>query len=152
MIDLQLRQTGYVAAEGEPEALQQYVRALLARQHALDLLDTIHEQINNVWGTIRRLLEGSSAARAAKAERKARAAQAIEAKNSYRSLERRREVCIAALHQAERRANVALQSLIAMGANARLKTSEFVASSPARTSSRLDCRSPRRKLKAALAA
>ena len=151
MIELPFSPSNCVAADGEPEALQQYVRALLARQHALDVLETIHQQINQVWGTIRRLLEGTGA-RAQRANRLALSAQAIEAKNSYRSLERRREVGIAALHQAERRANAALQSLIALGATASRKTSEFAASSRARTANRMVCRSSRRGLKAALAA
>jgi len=63
---------------------------------------------------MRRLLDGPGAAvRAAKAVRVARATQAAQAQNSYRSLERRREECIAALHHAERRANAALQTMLA---------------------------------------
>ena len=78
MIDLQFSQSNCVETGQEPEAIQQYVHALLSRQHSLDLLETIHQQINQVWVNIRRLLEGTSA-----------------------------------LHQAERRANAALQLLLA---------------------------------------
>lgn len=114
MIDTQLSETQCVGAETEPEALQNYVQALLARQHSLDLLESIHQQTNEVWATIRRLLEttGSGSARVTPAMRASRAAEAVQAKNSYRSLEQRREECIAALHQAERRANAALQTLL----------------------------------------
>ena len=114
MIDLQFSQSNCVETGQEPEAIQQYVHALLSRQHSLDLLETINQQINQVWVNIRRLLEGTSAAaRLTQAVRVARAAQAEQAKNAYRALARRREECIAALHQAERRANAALQLLLA---------------------------------------
>lgn len=94
-----------MAANQEQEVLQHYVRALLARQQALDLLEMIHQQIHQVWARMRKLLDGSGA----KAARIARAAQA---QNSYRSLEKRREECIATLHQAELRANAALQLIL----------------------------------------
>jgi len=139
MIDVQFH-SNYAGTDNEPEALQQYVHALLARQHALDLLETIHQQVNHVWATIRKLLESTGAAvRPNQTIRVARAAQAVQAKNSYRSLEQRREECIVTLHQAERRANAALQSMLAHAKS----------SSRAQSTDRLISRPARRKLKSA---
>jgi hypothetical protein len=151
MIDVPFSQSNYLGTDQEPAALQQYVHALLARQHALDLLDTIHQQINQVWATIRKLLESTGAAvRATQAVRVARAAQAVQAKNSYRSLERRREECIAALHQAERRANAALQAMLAARSTSpSRKTTDFHPSSSGRSNNRLISRADRQKLKSA---
>jgi L-serine deaminase len=104
-------------AEPKQEALRQYVRALLARQQALDLLETIHAQINQVWTVMRKLLDDPGAkGPAAKALRIARAALATKAQQSYHQLERRRDDCIAALHQAERRANASLQFVLTANA------------------------------------
>jgi len=113
MINVSFKQSDNTIAARENESLQEYVHALLARQQALDLLETIHQQVNQVWTAIRKLLDGAgTAVRAAKAVRAARAAQAAQAQSSYRSLEKRREECIAALHEAERRANAALQNML----------------------------------------
>jgi hypothetical protein len=140
MIDISLSETRYAGINGQPDVLQQYLRAMLARQQALDLLDSIHHQINEVWAMLRRLLEGSaSAARAAKAVRVARAAQAAKAQDSYRTLEKRRADCIAALHQAERRAQAAMQSMLSTDAEPLSRPDSLA-------------RSPRRKLKTAWAA
>jgi hypothetical protein len=119
MIDTHYSEADYSIANPEQTVLQEYVRALLARQQALDLLETIHQQIKQIWTVMRRLLDGAGAAgRAAQAVRVARAALATQAQKSYSSLEKRRQECIDALHQAERRANIALQSLLAAGAKA----------------------------------
>lgn len=149
MIDTHYSQADYVSANPEQEALQDYVRALLARQQAIDLLDTIHQQIKQIWTVMRKLLDGAGAAgRAAQAVRIARAALATQAQTSYHLLEKRREECIAALHQAERRANAALHALLA--ARSKLssrKTRNFPPSSRARHHGRLVCRPGRRKLR-----
>jgi hypothetical protein len=147
MIDIPFTQSGCGVASRENEILQQYVHALLARQQALDLLETIQQQINQVWSGIRRLLDSTGASiRAAKAVRVARAAQAAQAQNSYRSLEKRREECIAALHQAERRANAALQTMLAAQPQpAPQKSTAFSFSPRSRSNDRTVCRSARRK-------
>lgn len=132
MIDTPYEPTACRGTNQQQAALQEYVRALLARQQALDLLDTIHLQIGQVWTVMRKLLDGAGAAgRAAQAVRVARAALATQAQKSYHSLERRREECIAALNQAESRANSAFQSVLTTrqtgrvsrsGSNRRLQT------------------------------
>jgi hypothetical protein len=151
MIDIPFSRTDCVAADQEPAALQEYVHALLARQHSLDLLETIHQQINQVWGTLRKLLESSGAAsRASQAVRVARAAQAVQANNTYRALEKRREECIAALHQAERRSNAALQTILAIRPQPRFRNNtDFRPSSRAGSNNRPVSGSSRRKVKSA---
>ncbi|MGP8201173.1 MAG: hypothetical protein ACLQU4_16910 [Limisphaerales bacterium] len=148
MIDTHYSQSDYTVAEPEQEALQEYVRALLARQQALDLLDMLHQQIQQIWTVMRKLLDGAGAAgQAAQAVRVARAALSAQAQKSYHLLEKRREECIAALHQAERRANAALHAMLAIRANAPSgKTRELGASSRAQRNHRPTCRSARRKL------
>ncbi len=152
MIDTHYSQTDYAIANPEQEALQKYVRALLARQQALDLLETIHQQIKQIWTVMRKLLDGAGAAgRAAQAVRIARAALATQAQNSYHLLEKRREECVAALHQAERRANTALHAMLASRSKPPSpKTRNFPPSSRARPNGHLACRPARRKLKTAL--
>ena len=149
MIDTTFNASDYTVAGRNNESLQQYVHALLARQQALDLLESIQQQINQVWSVMRRLLEGTgSALRAAKAVRAARAAQAAQAQSNYRSLEKRREECITALHQAERRANAALQTMLAAQPQpAARKSTDFAVSPRSRSNDRLVCRAGRRKLK-----
>lgn len=94
------------------EALQQYIQALLARQHALDLLESTHQQIKDTWTTLRGLLEGLGfPQKANKVVRHARAAQACAARDAYRALEKRRDECVAALHDAERRARDAWKAM-----------------------------------------
>jgi hypothetical protein len=113
MIDTPLTQADYTPMDPRREVLQEYVHALLARQRALDLLDTIHRQTAQIVNVMKNLLEGASpAGRAAKAMRIARAALTAQAQKSYHLLERRRDECIAAKRLAERRANTALQSLL----------------------------------------
>jgi hypothetical protein len=148
MIDTHYSQTDYTVENPAQEALQEYVRALLARQQALDLLDTIHQQIKQIWTVMRKLLDGAGAAgRAAQAVRIARAALAVQAQNSYHLLEKRREECIAALHQAERRANATLHSMLAARSKApSRKTRNAPPSSRARHNGRQVCHSGRGKL------
>ena len=148
MIDTHYSQPDYTVAEPEQEALQEYVRALLARQQALDLLDMLHQQIQHIWAVMRKLLDGAGAAgRAAQAVRVARAALSAQAQKSYHLLEKRREECIAALHQAERRANAALHGMLAMRATASPgKTRDPASSSRAQHSRHPTCRNARRKL------
>jgi hypothetical protein len=152
MIDTHYSQADSAVASPDQEALREYVRALLARQQALDLLETIHQQIKQIWTVMRKLLDGAGAAgRAAQAVRIARAALATQAQSSYHLLEKRREECIAALHQAERRANAALRAMLA--ARSKLpsrKTRNFPPSSRARHNGRPACRPDRRKLRTAL--
>ena len=152
MIDTHYSQADYGIADPEQETLQEYVRALLARQQALDLLETIHQQIKQIWTVMRKLLDGAGAAgRAAQAVRIARAALATQAQHSYHLLEQRREECIAALHQAERRANAALHAMLAVRSKPpSRKTRNFPPSSRARHNGRLVCGPGRRKLRNAL--
>jgi L-serine deaminase len=152
MIDTPFSQADCVAANPEQEALKEYVRALLARQQALDLLETIHQQIKQIWTVMRKLLDGAGAAgRAAQAVRIARAALAVQAQNSYHLLEKRCEECIAALHQAERRANAALHAMLTARPKAPCrKTRNVPPSSRARHNGRLVSRPGRRKLRNAL--
>ena len=140
MIDLTFVQEDYSTAGTAPgnDALHRYVRALLARQQALDLLESIHQQINQIWSTMRRFLE-----------RPARAAQspkAAEVKNTYRTLEKRREECIAALQDAECRANAAWQSLLTPNS---LAPSRKSTGSPLPSRNKTNNRLARRKLEKA---
>jgi len=113
MIDIAYLQDQTAVADNNNEGLHQYVRALLARQQSLDLLESLQQQIQEVWAIMRRLLDfPGAAAQASQSVRVARAAQAAQAQTSYRALEKRREECIAALHEAERNANNALQNLL----------------------------------------
>jgi len=156
MIDTILDTADCTVTDRKNETLQQYVRALLARQQALDLLETIHQQINQVWSAIRKLLDGAGpASRATQAIRVARAAQAAQVQSSYRALEKRREECIAALHQAERHANAALQTMLAAQTQPESpknsQNSHFALSPRSKSNDRLACRPARRKLKNAFA-
>ena len=133
MIETPFTQAECVAANRGNEVLQQYVQALLARQRALDLLETIHQQINQAWSHMRRLLENAGLKTGAgKAIRVARAAQAALAQDSYRALEKGREECIAALHDAERRAHAAWQAMLSSPKSAAKKKTAF-ASAPSRS-------------------
>jgi hypothetical protein len=142
MIDTQLSPSTFIDADSGQDSLQQYVHALLNRQHSLDLLETIEQQISQVWATIHRLLEGAGTAMGAtQAVRVARAAQAVQAKNAYRLLEKRREETIAALHQSERRSNAALQAILAATAKRASKNARGIRpSSRTGSSSRTACR------------
>jgi flagellar export protein FliJ len=85
----------------ENEALEFYARALLARQHALDSLEAIHRLIGDDFARTRQLLALGCTA-----------AQAAQAQNYHRSLERMREDAVAALEQAERRVKAASQAML----------------------------------------
>jgi hypothetical protein len=147
MFKTPVSQNDCAITDPEHETLQQYVHALLARQKALDLLDTIQQRINQVWAVMRRLLDHSGApGGATKAVRAARASQAVQAQNSYRSLDKRREECIADLHQAERRANAALQNMVAARPQpASSKNTGFPLHSRARSNDSQVCRPSRRR-------
>jgi hypothetical protein len=124
MIDITFTSFECPVKNPEREALQQYVRALLARQQALDVLETVHGQINQVWSSLSRLLTGSRmAAKAAQAVRAARAARAEKARRTYRSLAQRREESVLALQQAEIQARSAWQGLVDSHAKAAPKKS-----------------------------
>jgi hypothetical protein len=119
MIDTPLSQAGFGIADRKQETLQEYVSALLARQQALDLLETVHQQINQAWATLRKLLgDAVLSGGAARTCQVTRTSLVAQARNSYRFLEKRREEYIAVLHQAECRANAALQGILAARAEA----------------------------------
>jgi flagellar export protein FliJ len=86
----------------ENEALEQYARALLARQQVLDTLDSLNEQITRHWAELRRLLSAACGG-----------AQAAQAHSYHHLLEQRRDECVAALGQAERRVNAASHAMLA---------------------------------------
>jgi flagellar export protein FliJ len=85
----------------ENEALEFYARALLSRQHALASLEAIHHRIAEDFARMRQLLAGGCTA-----------AQAAQAQNYHRSLEKMREEAVGALEQAERRVNAASQAML----------------------------------------
>jgi flagellar export protein FliJ len=68
----------------------------------LDLLESIDERIGRDFEQMRRLLSGKCAA-----------AQAAQAQIYHRSLEKKRDDCLAALAQAERRVHAASQAMLA---------------------------------------
>jgi hypothetical protein len=145
MIDIELSPANYLTDEPQQVALQSYVRALLARQHALDDLETVQQQINQVWATIRQLVEAKNDGRATSAASLSRAAEAIRARHIYNTLERRRELGIAALHQAERRANSALQSMLASRVQRQARANaDFRTHSRARSTNRLITKNKRK--------
>jgi flagellar export protein FliJ len=84
----------------EHDAQEAYARALLARQQVLELLDAMDQRIARDFAQMRRLLAG-----------RCTAAQAAQAQNYHSSLEKKREDCLAALGQAERRVNAACQAM-----------------------------------------
>jgi flagellar FliJ protein len=86
----------------EQEALETYARALLARQQALDLLADMDHRIGRDYAQMRQLLAG-----------RCTAAQAAQAQNFHSSLEKKRDDCVTALGQAERRVNAASQAMLA---------------------------------------
>ena len=87
----------------ENEALELYARALLARQHALDALEDIHQRIGqNDFARTRQLLTSGCTA-----------AQAAQAQNYHRTLEKLRDDGVVALGQAERRVNTASKAMLA---------------------------------------
>jgi flagellar export protein FliJ len=86
----------------EQEALENYARALLARQQVLDLLADMDYRIAHDYAQMRQLRAG-----------RCTAAQAAQAQNFHASLEKKRDDCVAALGQAERRVNAASQAMLA---------------------------------------
>jgi flagellar export protein FliJ len=85
----------------EREALEDYIRALLARQKALNVLEEIDQSIGRDFAEMRQLLAGSCTA-----------VRAAQAQNYHRSLEIKRDEAAAALAQAERRVNEASQAML----------------------------------------
>jgi flagellar export protein FliJ len=86
----------------EHEALEDYIRALLARQQALTRLEEIDQRIGHDFAQMRQLLAGGCTA-----------AQASQAQNYHSSLQQMRDEGAAALGQAERQFNDASQAMLA---------------------------------------
>jgi flagellar export protein FliJ len=86
----------------EHEALEEYIRALLARQQAFNFLAAIDESIGRDFAQMRQLLAGGCTA-----------AQAAQAQNYHCSLEKKRDEGVDALGQAERRVNNASKAMLA---------------------------------------
>jgi flagellar export protein FliJ len=86
----------------EQEALEDYARALLARQQVLDLLTDMDQRIGRDFVQMRKLLAG-----------RCTAAQAAQAQNFHASLEKKRDDCVTALGKAERRVNAASRAMLA---------------------------------------
>ena len=86
----------------ENEALEEYSRALCAKQQMLELLAGIDQRISRDFEFMRKLLaDGCSAAEAAQAQ-------------SYqRALQKKRDEAAAALSQAERKVNAASKAMLA---------------------------------------
>ena len=82
--------------------MEQYVQALLARQQAVDHLETIREQINCNQLEMNRLLTG-----------RCTAGQAEQVSLYQRSLEKQQDDRVAALALAERRVNLTFQAMLA---------------------------------------
>jgi flagellar export protein FliJ len=86
----------------EHEALEDYIRALLARQQALQLLEDIDQRIGHDFAQMRQLLAGGCTA-----------VQAAQAQNYHCSLQNKRDDGVAALGQAELRVNSASRAMLA---------------------------------------
>src|SRR5581483_3699680 len=85
----------------ENDALEQYSRALLVRQQAIDALETARDHIHAHWAETRRQLSGKSSA-----------SQLSQLQDHSRVLERRQQECVAALRAAERSVNAASQLML----------------------------------------
>ena len=86
----------------EHEALEDYIRALLARQTALNTVESIDRSIGRHFAEMRQLLaQGCTAS------------QASQAQEYHRALELKRHGSALALAQAERRVNEASQAVLA---------------------------------------
>ena len=92
---------GVLRQRQENEALQQYSRALLVRQQALDALEAARDQIRAHWTEMRRRLAGPCPA-----------GQARQLQDHLLVLERRQQECVAALRAAERGVNAASQVML----------------------------------------
>jgi flagellar export protein FliJ len=86
----------------ENNALEEYARALAARQQIVSLLELIDTRIHADGTHIRRLLTDGC-----------NAAQVAQAHSFHRSLEAKRADCVTALGQAERRVQLASQVMLA---------------------------------------
>jgi flagellar export protein FliJ len=85
----------------EHEALEEYIRALLARKQALSVLEAIDASIGRDFAQMRKLLAGGCTA-----------AQAAQAQNYHYALEQQREQSAAALGKAERWVNEASKAML----------------------------------------
>jgi flagellar export protein FliJ len=85
----------------EHEALEQYARALLARQQVLGLLQDMDARIDRDCSRLRQCLDSGCTA-----------GQAAQAQSFHRSLQKRRDDCLTALGLAERRVNVASKAML----------------------------------------
>jgi flagellar export protein FliJ len=86
----------------EQQALEEYARALCAREKALQTLAAIDHRIGSDYVQMRQLLSG-----------KCTAAQAAQAQSFQRTLQKKREEGVAALGQCERRVNAASKTMLA---------------------------------------
>jgi flagellar export protein FliJ len=86
----------------EQEALENYARALLTRQQILNLLAEIDQRISRDFTQMRQLLAG-----------RCTAAQAAQAQSFHASLQKKRDECVSALGQSERRVNAASHAMLA---------------------------------------
>jgi flagellar FliJ protein len=86
----------------EQKALENYARALLARQQALDRLDAVQREMNAGFVELRAKLTKGCAA-----------SEAAQAHDYHRLLAKRRDECTVALGVAERRVNAAMQTMLA---------------------------------------
>jgi len=85
----------------ENDAIEQYGRALMVQQQALDALEVARERIQTHWADMRRQIS-----------RRCTALQAAQMQDHYRVLECRQQECVAALRAAERGVNAASQTML----------------------------------------
>ncbi len=85
----------------ENEALEQYSRALMVRQQAIDALDSARDRIQAHWAETRQRLSSQCSA-----------SQLSQLQDHGRVLERRQQECVAALRAAERGVNAASQLML----------------------------------------
>jgi flagellar export protein FliJ len=86
----------------EQNSMEQYAQSLIARQQAIDRLASVEHALSVCWEELRGQLAGSCSA-----------SKVAQAHDYQRSLAKRREECVAALGNAERRVNAALQTMLA---------------------------------------
>jgi flagellar export protein FliJ len=86
----------------EQDAMDQYARTLLSRHQAVERLEAVQQLLKAGWQELRQLLAHGCAA-----------ASAARMQDYHRSLEKRRDECVAALGVAERRVNAAFQAMMA---------------------------------------
>ena len=85
----------------ENETLEFYARALLSREHAQASLEAIQRRIEEDFARMRQLLAGGCPA-----------AQAAQAQNFHRSLQKMREEAATALEKAQSRVKAASQAML----------------------------------------